>query len=169
MPKTCTINKNHLLDLFFHEAGGREEGKLRKHVEQCSDCRAYLFTLTQTAQALHQWQNASPDPNTLDLILEKIPAAPLKPVATKPAFPVTPFLKIALTIWAVLGVVTFLQDIVTRFPLWEMLQEWWFVKLFGSLGVALVLFFLVGAFITLALSPVLILDSQSRKYRYYFS
>ena len=169
MPKACDINKNHLLDLYFHEIGAREEEKLRKHVDQCSDCRDYLFTLTQTDQALHQWRDVSPQPNTLDLILEKIPAAPLKPVTAKPAISVTPFLKIVLTIWAVLGIAAFLQDKVTRFSLWETLQEWWFVKLFGSLGVTLVLFFLLGAFITLALSPVLILDSQSRKYRYYFS
>jgi hypothetical protein len=169
MPKMCNINKNLLLDLYFHEISGKEEQKIRKHVEQCSECREYLLTLEQTNQSLHQWQDQSPLPNTLDLIMEKIPEPQPKPASAKPALAAAPFIKIVFSILAVLVVLVFLHNQVTHFSFWETLQEWWFVKLFGSLGVTAVLFFLLGTFITLAFSPVLILESQSRKYKYYFS
>jgi hypothetical protein len=169
MSKMCNLNKNLLLDLYFHEISGKEEQKIRKHVEQCSECRAYLLTLEQTNQSLHQWQDQSPLPNTLDLIMEKIPQPQPKPASSKPALAVAPFIKIVFSILAILGVLVFLHNQVAHFSFWETLQEWWFVKLFGSLGVTAVLFFLLGTFITLALSPVLILETQSRKYKYYFS
>jgi uncharacterized integral membrane protein len=169
MPKMCNINKNLLLDLYFHEISGKEEQKIRKHVEQCSQCREYLLTLEQTHQSLHQWQDQSPLPNTLDLILEKIPEPKPKPVSANLASAAAPFIKIVVSILAVLVVLVFLHNQVTHISFWGTLQEWWFVKIFGSLGVTAVLFFLLGAFITLAFSPVLILESQSRKYKYYFS
>lgn len=169
MPKMCNINKNLLLDLYFHEISSKEEQKIRKHVEQCSDCREYLLTLEQTNQSLHQWQDQSPQPNTLDLILEKIPESTPKPASANLARAAAPFIKIMFSILVVLVVLVFLHHQVTHFSFWETLKEWWFVKLFGSFGVTAVLFFLLGTFITLAFSPVLILESQSRKYKYYFS
>lgn len=169
MPKMCNINKNLLLDLYFHEASGKEEQKIRKHVQQCSECREYLLTLEQTHQSLHQWQDQSPLPNTLDLIMGKIPEPKAKPASANLARAAAPFIKIVFSILAVLVVLVFLHNQVTHFSFWETLQEWWFVKLFGSFGVTAVLFFLLGTFITLALSPVLILESKSRKYKYYFS
>jgi hypothetical protein len=166
MTKMCNFNKNLLLDLYFQEISGKEEQKVRKHVEQCSECREYLLTLEQTNQSLHQWQNQSPLPHTLDIIMEKIPE---KPASVNLARAAAPFIKIVASILAVLVVLVFLHNQVTHFSFWETLKEWWFVKLFGSFGVTAVLFFLLGTFITLAFSPVLILESQSRKYKYYFS
>jgi hypothetical protein len=169
MTKMCNFNKNLLLDLYFQEISGKEEQKVRKHVEQCSECREYLLTLEQTNQSLHQWQNQSPLPHTLDIIMEKIPEIPPKPASVNLARAAAPFIKIVASILAVLVVLVFLHNQVTHFSFWETLKEWWFVKLFGSFGVTAVLFFLLGTFITLAFSPVLILESQSRKYKYYFS
>ena len=169
MLEMCNINKNLLLDLYFHEISGKEEHKIRKHVEQCSQCREYLLTLEQTNQSLHQWQNQSPLPNTLELILEKLPEPEPKPASANLARAAAPFIKIVFSILAVLVVLVFLHHQVTHFSFWGTLQEWWFVKFFGSFGITLVLFFLLGAFITLAFSPVLILESKSRKYKYYFS
>ncbi|UCH96608.1 MAG: hypothetical protein JSV88_07095 [Candidatus Aminicenantes bacterium] len=172
MPEICNMNKNHLLDLYFHEISSRKEREIRKHVEQCSECRHYLETLKQTHHALDQWQDEAPLANTLDLILERIPGPQPEPVFDKPAItipPIAPFLKIVFSILAVLAIIIFLHDKVTLFPFWETLKECWFVKLLGSLGVTTVLVFLLGAFITLALSPILILESQPKKNRYYFS
>lgn len=165
----CNINKNLLLDLYFHEISGKEEQKIRNHVQQCSQCREYLLTLEQTHQSLHQWQDQSPLPETLDLIMEKIPEPTPKPASANLAQAAAPFIKIVVSILAVVLALVFLHNQVTQFSFWETLQEWWFVKLFGSFGVTAVLFFLLGTFITLALSPVLILESKSRKYKYYFS
>jgi uncharacterized integral membrane protein len=169
MLKICNINKNLLLDLYFHEISGKEEQKVRKHMELCSECREYLLTLEQTNQSLHQWQDQSPLPHTLDLIMEKIPEPAPKPASVNLARTAAPFVKIVVSILVVLVVLVFLHNQVTHFSFWETLQEWWFVKLFGSFGVTAVLFFLLGTFITLAFSPVLILESQSRKYKYYFN
>ncbi len=169
MTKMCNFNKNLLLDLYFQEISSKEEQKIKKHVEQCSQCRDYLSALEQTNQTLNQWQDQSPLPDTLDLVMEKIPGTLPKPASAKLTLAAAPFIKIVFSIIAVLVVLVFLNQQVTHFTSWETIQDWWFVKLFGSIGVTAVLFFLLGAFITLALSPVLILETQSRKYKYYFS
>ena len=171
MPKTCNINKNHLLDLYFNEYSGKGEAALRKHAGQCPECRDYLSTLAQTDRVLHRWQDQVPHPHTLDFILENLPETLPEPEPAAPntaTVPVAPFLKIVVSIVAILGVLVLFHDKLTRFAFWETVQQWWFVKLFGSLGVSAVLLFLLGTFITLALSPILILESQSRKYKYYF-
>ena len=169
MPKMCNINKNLLLDLYFHEISGKKEQKVRKHMEQCSQCREYLSTLEQTNRSLHQWRDQAPQPNTLEVILEKIAEPAPKPASVNLARAAAPFIKIVVSILAVLLILVFLHNQITHFSFWETLKEWWFVKFIGSFGVTAVLFFLLGAIITLAFSPVLIWESQSRKYKYYFS
>ena len=169
MPKPCKINKNDVLALYFHEVNAKEEQNLRAHVDQCGECRDYLATLMQTAHALDAWPEEAPPAGTLDAIMAKLPEAPVTSPATQPALAAAPFVKIISTILGIITVLVFLHDKVTRFPFWETLQEWWLVRLFGPMGVTMVLFFLLGGFITLALAPVYIMDSKARKYRYYFS
>lgn len=169
MAKMCKINKNLLLDLYFHESSEREARGIRKHVEQCSECREYLLTLEQTDHTLHRWKDEAPLPGTLDLIMEKIPQTQPRPVRTKPTLASAPFIKIVFSILAILAVISFVHEKITLFSFWETLQEWWFVKLIGSFGMTALLFFLIGAFITLISLPILLLESQSQKYKYYFS
>ena len=165
----CDMNKNRLLTLYFHEGTRREEREIQKHVNGCSDCRDYLLTLDQTNQTLQHWENQSPLPNTLDLIMANIPVKQMKPAAVRPTLSIAPILTILFSIVAILGIIFLVHDKIALLPFWEALKEWWLVRFFGSFGVTTLLFFLLGIFVTLSLAPILILDLQSKKYRYSFN
>lgn len=165
----CNMNKNHLLTLFFHEGTPREEKEIQKHVDECGDCRDYLLTLERTHGTLHEWKDEAPLPNTLEMILADIPETRVKPAAAKPALAIAPLLSIIASILVILGVILLIHDKVTLLPIWESVKEWRSVQFFGSFGVTAVLFFLAGIFVTLTLAPILILELQSKKYRYRFN
>lgn len=163
------MNKNRLLTLFFHEGTPREEKEIQKHVDECGDCRDYLLTLDRTHQTLFEWKDEAPLANTLDMILADIPETRMIPAAAKPAPAIAPLLLILASILAILGTILLVHDKVMLLPIWETVKEWAPVQFFGSFGVTTILFFLVGIFVTLSLAPILILELQSKKYRYRFN
>ena len=170
MPETpkCTMNKNRLLALHFHETTQREEQDIQKHVEQCGDCREYLRQLEQTDRMLNAWEDEAPMPGTLETILANIPQKQLKPAAVKPArsIPVFPILLILFSIITLAAGIFHFHDKITLLPFWETLKTWAPVKFLGSFGTAAVVLFLFGVFVTLSLAPVLILDVQTKKNKY---
>ncbi len=163
------INKNHLLTLYFHEGGRREGKRIKAHVSQCEGCQDYLSTLGYTDRTLQQWQDEKPLENTWALISGKLPAKCSKPVIARPTLSIVPLLKILFTILAVLAAIFLVHDKIALLPLWQTLKEFWLARLLGTFGVTAFLFFLVGIGITLSLAPVLIMESQTRKYRYFFN
>lgn len=165
----CDMNKNHLLTLYFHEGTKREERKIQMHVNQCKECRDYLLTLDSTNQTLHQWQDESPLANTWDLILAEIPGKKPVPALEKPTVPIRPILKIILSIGLLLVIVYFIHDKISILPFLQTVLESWPGRFLGSFGVTTVLVSLLGILATLSLVPVIILESQSKKYRYYFN
>jgi predicted anti-sigma-YlaC factor YlaD len=164
----CHLNKNSVLTLYFSEGSQRELRKMRAHLNRCPDCRDYLSLLEQTDQTLHHWQDEAPPSQTLDLILERLPRTQMKPAAARPTLSTAPLFLIAISILSILGIVFFLHDRLRLLPVWQRLQEFLPVQLLGSFGTAVILLFLVGVFITLSVAPILILESQSQKYRYRF-
>lgn len=165
----CKMNKNNLLTLYFHEGTNREEQEIQKHVDGCKDCQAYLLSLEQMDQTLHQWQDEAPLPNTLDVIMAKIPRKQSRPVAVRPTVSIAPILTIVFSVLCILALIFFLHDKIALLPFWQTLKEYWCFRLFGSFGTTTTLFFLFGLFVTLSITPVLILESKSKKYRYYFN
>lgn len=165
----CKMNKNKLLALYFNEGTKREEREIRKHVDTCDECRAYLSSLDKLDQTLHLWQDEEPLPGTLDLIMAEIPVNRRKPAEAKPAFSFTPILSLVFSAAAILTAIIFLHDKIMLLPFWETIKECWCVKAFGSFGTTAMLVFLFGLFITLAITPVLILEAKSKKYKYYFN
>lgn len=165
----CKMNKNKLLALYFQEGTKREEREIRKHVDTCAECRAYLLSLDKLDRTLHLSQDEEPLPNTLDLIMAEIPVKQRKPGVVKPAVSFTPILSLVFSVAAILSAILFLHDKIALLPFWETLKECWCVKILGSMGTTTMLIFLFGLFITLALSPVLILEAKSKKYKYYFN
>lgn len=163
------MNKNQLLTLYFHEGTKREEQEIQKHVDGCKECRDYLFSLQQMDQTLNQWPDEAPVANTLDLIMAEIPQKQVKPVPVKTPVSFTPILTIILSVLTMLAAIFFLHDKISLLPFWQTLKDCWCFRLFGSFGTTTMLLFLVGLFITLSLTPVLILEAKSKKYRYYFN
>jgi hypothetical protein len=164
----CNINKNHLLTLYFHEGTAKEEQKIQSHVNRCDECRDYLLQLEQTDNMLIQWKEEKPLPNTLDLILGEIPLEATTPVELKTSPSITPLLALLFSIIGLFIIISISHDKVTILPFWSTLKDIWPVRAIGSFGVMMILFFILGIFITLALTPVLIMEIQSKKHRYYF-
>jgi len=162
------MNKNKLLALHFNEGTKREEREIRKHVDTCDECRAYLLSLDKVDRTLHLWQDEEPRPGTLDVIMAEIPVKQRKPAA-KPAFSFTPILSLVLSVVSILAAIIYLHNKIALLPFWETIKECWCVKAFGSFGTTTMLIFLIGLFITLAIAPVLILEAKSKKYRFYFN
>ena len=165
----CDMNKNRLLMLYFHEGTDREEQEIQNHVNQCKDCQDYLLTLEQTNQTLHKWTDQQPHPNTMDLIMAKLPEKQMKPAAARPIISIAPILMILFSIITILGIIFLVHDKMTLLPIWQTLKEWGPVEFFGSFGVTMILFFLFGILVSLSLAPALILDFQSRKHRYHYT
>jgi hypothetical protein len=166
------MNKNHLLTLFFHEGSRRQEKEIKTHVNGCKECRDYLLIVEQTHQSLQQWNDESPPPGTLDSILANIPEVPeiqKKPAAAKPGLSITPVFMIPFAIGLILAVIFFLRDKITLLPFLETLKTSLLGHILGSFGVTAMLFFLLGICVTLALTPVLIMEGRSNKHRYKYS
>jgi len=151
-------NKNKLLTLFYHEGTKREEKKIRDHVRACESCQQYLETLGQISNALGRWRDEQPSPETLDFIMARISIAPLKSARSQPIIATKPMVQIAFAIGLILSLIYLIQYKIEVLPIWQSLEQWWFIEAIGSFGVALILFFCLGTFITLALAPILILE-----------
>jgi len=168
----CNINKNHLLTLFFHEGTPREEKEIQMHVSECKECRDYLLILEQTRQTLHRWNDDAPPPNTWDSILVHLSEAPetrKKPADAEAGLAVKPVLIILASIGFILALISLVRGKITWLPVREILENSWLGQFLGSFGVMAILFFFLGLFITLAITPVLMLERQSGKYRYNFN
>jgi hypothetical protein len=164
----CNINKNRLLTVYFHEGTDKEEREIGKHIDQCDECRDYLALLGKTDNTLLHWKEEKPLPKTLDLILETIPREQPKEVEATSGAPVVPLLALLFSIIGIFNIISFVHEKITMLPFWSAIADSWPVRFLGSFGVTAILFFLVGIFLTLALTPVLILDAQSKKNRYNF-
>lgn len=154
------LNKNEILALFYHEATGRNEKKMMSHLPKCESCQEYLNTLHRTNQLLNCLSEETPLPETFDLILEDISPIVIKPQKARPGLSIKPIMHIAFALILVLMSIYFVQIKITLLPIWQSLKTWWFVEAFGSFGVATVLFFCIGTFITLALTPILLLKTK---------
>lgn len=163
------MNKNKLLTLYFHEGSEREEEKIQEHVLGCSECREYILNLEQTEKSLVQWKDEKPRPDTLDLIMQNIPQKQIKPAKSKTAVPLFPLLAIIFSAAAILTFIVLVKDKITRFPFWKTIESLWIVQQLGPFGVTAFLVFLLGFVLTLSLTPILIFESRSKKYRYTFN
>ena len=120
-------------------------------------------------QTMQQWQDETPLPGGFDLILAEIPVKQGEAAPVRAALSLKPLFPIVFSILAIFTVIFFFHDKLTLLPLWETLKECWCVRYFGSLGASAALVILTGILITLSVSPILILEAKSKKYRYYFN
>lgn len=158
-------NKNSLMEYFFGECSKAETQKIQKHLEKCSSCQAYLLTLEQVDNTLMLLKDETPLPNTLETITANIRGREQKTREKSINLIITPFLKIVLTTFFIFGAILLLHDKIALLPFWHVLKNWYFFKLFGTIGAAVVVVFFLGTLISLALSPVLILDARGVKNR----
>jgi hypothetical protein len=153
-------NKNEILALFYQEATERDKKKLMPHIQQCESCREYLNTLNQTEQWLNKLPDETPLPATFDMIMENISPIKMRPIEVRPAFSIKPIMQIAFALALILISIYMVQLKISLLPFWQSLKGWWLVQAFGSFGVVTILFFCIGTFITLALTPILFFKTK---------
>lgn len=155
-------NKDTLLARFYHEVPPPEAQKIREHLAACEDCRKYMHLLSQMNFALNQWPEAKPLPDTFDRILANIPPERWHVPYVKPAVSARPIFNIAFAMIAILLLIYFVQSRMSQLPFWAALEQNWLVQTLGSFGFVALVFFVVGAFVTLSLAPILYFDLNKR-------
>ena len=155
-------NKDTLLALFYHEVSPPEEQKIRAHLADCEDCRAYIRLLQRMDSALSQWPEARPLPDTFDRILANIPSERLRASYVRPAVSARPIFNIAFAMISILLLIYFVQSQISVLPLWQSLAQSWVIQALGSFGFVALVFFGAGTFITLSLAPILYFDLNKR-------
>ena len=150
-----------LLALHFGEGDARERAATRAHAEGCASCRDYLALVSGVERALLAWDDEPPPEGVLEDILRGLPPVrpparpPLRPSHdARPLFALVPVMAILVAaVWALAGR-------LAELPFWPQVDG-----AFPAAGTALpvaaaaVVLLLAGALGTLALAPVLVLDS----------
>ncbi len=168
MGAKCCFNRDRLLAFHFREGDERELVRVKRHVEQCPECRLVIADLRMVETALQRWPDvASPD-TALDGIMERIatarPPAPPLPARPRPSvLAAKPFFQIVAVIFALLFVIGWLGRGVKLLPWWQTVSKWGVMQLFGPAAVAVFLIFILGTIVTLALSPILIWETEAKR------
>ncbi len=158
-------NKNSLLKLFYREASPQEESELRKHLTTCKECQNYMQFLNRMGATLDKLPEERPLPNTFEKIMENIPVKQPRTVFARPTISAAPFFKIAFSMVFIVLLIYFVQSKISLLPIWDSLQKFWLVDAIGSFGLMMLIFFIVGTFITLSLAPILYFDINRKALR----
>ncbi len=158
-------NKNSLLKLFYKEASPQEESELRKHLATCKECQKYMQFLNRMGATLDKLPEERPLPNTFEKIMENIPVKQPRTVFARPTISAAPFFKIAFSMVFIVLLIYFVQSKISLLPIWDSLQKFWLVDAIGSFGLMMLIFFIVGTFITLSLAPILYFDINRKALR----
>jgi len=158
-------NKNSLLKLFYKEASPQEESELRKHLTTCKECQNYMQFLNRLGATLDKLPEERPLPNTFDNIMENIPVKQPRTVFARPTISAAPFFKIAFSMVFIVLLIYFVQSKISLLPIWDSLQKFWLIDAIGSFGLMMLIFFIVGTFITLSLAPILYFDINRKALR----
>ncbi|MGE5315664.1 MAG: anti-sigma factor family protein [Acidobacteriota bacterium] len=154
------IDQHQLLDLYFHEG---EEGRLSElsaHAARCPQCRAYLASVKRTMGLLSELGEEEPAERVIGSILAEISVAPAAPAIRKTGADVVPILQIAFGEILIFALIYFIKIQISFTWCWEALEKYGIVRSIGSFGVSVILVLLAGSFITLALAPILLMESN---------
>ena len=158
-------NKNSLLKLFYKEASPQEESELQKHLTTCKECQKYMQFLNRMGATLDKLPEERPLPNTFEKIMENIPVKQPRTVFARPTISAAPFFKIAFSMVFIVLLIYFVQSKISLLPIWDSLQKFWLIDAIGSFGLMMLIFFIVGTFITLSLAPILYFDINRKAFR----
>ncbi|HEX2868174.1 MAG TPA: hypothetical protein VHO03_14105 [Ignavibacteriales bacterium] len=156
-------NKNHLLDLYFHEGSEKERAEMAEHVKQCNSCREYLEGLEETMNLLSELKEEEPAKDLFGSILAEVSVSVTKPSKKKTGVDLLPVLQIAFGEIFLFSLIYFIKSQITLLPFWNILEKNWIIQSIGGAGVSVVLVLIAGSFITLAMAPVLLLESDRKK------
>jgi hypothetical protein len=152
---------NELLSCHFGETSEAQRGRILEHLRDCADCAAEMDLYQVTAGALADWPEEEPPAGGLERIVALI--GDLPPTRT----PHREWLRSVLASLAgvtVGGLAIYRVGLqLVALPVVEKLPVLEPLKAVSGFGLAALAFFAVGSLVTLALAPVLIIESELRE------
>lgn len=121
--------------------------------------------LNRMGATLDKLPEERPLPNTFEKIMENIPVKQPRTVFARPTISAAPFFKIAFSMVFIVLLIYFVQSKISLLPIWDSLQKFWLIDAIGSFGLMMLIFFIVGTFITLSLAPILYFDINRKALR----
>jgi hypothetical protein len=155
-------NKHELLDLYFHEGKDDRLSELSEHAAHCAECRVYLAAIKRTMGMLSRLEDETPPEAVLTKILADVSVSQPAPAHKKTGVDVVPILQIAFGEIFVFALIYFIKIQLSFTSIWEAVEQYRIVQSIGSLGVSVILVLLAGSFITLALAPILLMESNKK-------
>jgi len=152
------LSPNERLDFAACEPSARPAA-LVAHVASCADCRAASDELAWVDQTLAEWEVPEPPLDGLERVLHRV--AELRPLQRQ-----SEWLRAALSSLAGVACGSLLISLAAaRFaalPWLAQLSAHAPLQGLAGLGLAALAFFALGSLVTLALTPILIMEAQSR-------
>ena len=121
--------------------------------------------LNRMGTTLDKLPEERPLSNTFERIMENIPVKQPRTAFARPTISAAPFFKIAFSMVFIVLLIYFVQSKISLLPIWDSLQKFWLVDAIGSFGLMMLIFFIVGTFITLSLAPILYFDINRKALR----
>ncbi len=158
-------NKNYLLDLYYNEGNNSYLSDIKNHLEKCENCKNEFAKLQKSLTVLNAIKFEQPSSIVLKNILKETAISNSivnNEVSNESNF-LNPIIQIVVGIIFVSLVVYVISIKISLSPIWNYIKSTWFGDSFGSIGVAALIVFLLGSFVTLAISPILFLTYHQRK------
>jgi hypothetical protein len=148
-----------LVELHFGEVDGRRREAIAAHVQGCRRCREELAGLELVDRALAAQPEEAPPADGLERVLSRIDRE--EPLRARAGGWLVP---LAAALGGVGGGAALIFALGTWLVGLPRLAQWAVAeptRLVSGLGLAALAFFAVGSFVTLALAPALLMESQS--------
>ena len=155
------VNKNKILDAYYNEVSLKEKKIIRDHISECNLCAEYSEALHSIENKLDYLPENNPSEIVLTNIMESIEIVPTKAVKLKTTISAAPFFQIAFGLTFILALIYIIEIKLTEMPMWSSFENTWFVQIFGSVSVPILIVMIIGIFITLASAPILIFESRN--------
>lgn len=158
-------NKNYLLDLYYNEGNNNYLTDIKNHLEKCETCKNEFAKLQKSLSMLDSIQNEQPSKMVLKNILKETEISNSivnNEISNESNF-LSPMIQIVVGILFVSLIVYVISIKLSLSPVWNYIESTWFGNSFGSIGVAALIVFILGSFVTLAISPIMFLTYHQRK------
>jgi anti-sigma factor RsiW len=148
-----------LTALALGEVDATTRQRLAGHLATCPTCRAEVASLEDTLASLADWPDEAPPTDGLERVLARLAPSPERPrVAAASNGWLAATLRCLAGVSAGATLIYLLGTHLATLSLWTRLTVAAPLRTFGAIGLAALVFFVIGSFFTLALTPVLLLE-----------
>ena len=158
------LQEEELVGLVFDEFTGRERDACREHLGNCAQCASAVEALARAVSLLENAPSEVPPPFAWARLKARIDRAGTERDWTEPAWAPLILGHVA-GIALVLLFISLAGSWLSTTPVWLSLRTWRLAAEIGPRGLIAILFFGVGALVSLALTPIFWWESRRRKNR----